>query len=159
VEYHKPDSIPNNKGKKNFRMMFWAASKQVDQNWDDQFMVYVLTADFSVFYTKINRILIGSDLSYDASLKYTLNLENEKVYNDKETIKLGLNLGHEFVLENLSLYFAIGTYVHANDDTQWTIYDKIGINYAITRHLMVGVVLKANYAQADYLSVGIGFNL
>ena len=35
VQYLKPENIPDNKGKKNFRMMFWGGSKQVDRNWDE----------------------------------------------------------------------------------------------------------------------------
>jgi hypothetical protein len=159
VDYQIPDSIPDNKWKKNFRMMFWGASKQVDENWNDQFMVYVLTADFSQFYCNVNRYLIGLDIIYDESVKYVLFREAEEVAQSKETIKVGLNLGHEFVLEQLSLYVALGVYVHNIDPSNGKIYDKIGINYAITPNLLVGVSLKAHYAQADYLSVGIGFNL
>ncbi len=159
VNYLIPDSIPNNKWKRNIRMMFWIASKQTDQNWENQYKVYVLTADFSQFYCNSNRYLIGMDMTYDESVKYVLIRKGEEISENKETIKVGLNIGHEFVLENLSLYFAIGMYVHNIDNTTGNIYDKIGVNYAITRNLMVGVALKAHYAQADYLSVGIGFNL
>jgi len=159
VKYLVPDSIPYNKWKKNFRMMFWAASKQIDQNWNNQYMVYVLTADFSQYYCNSNRYLIGLDLIYDESVKYALELEGEKIENNKETIKLGLNLGHEFVLDKLSLYFALGYYIYSIDTTKGKIYDKIAVNYTITRNLMIGVALSAHYAQADYLSVGIGFNL
>lgn len=159
VNYLVPDSLPNNKWKKNFRMMFWIASKQVDENLNDQFMVYVGTADFSQYYCNSMRYLIGLDVIYDESVQYTLIQEGEEVTNNKETIKVGLNIGHEFVLDKLSLYFALGMYVHSIDKTNGNIYDKIGVNYAITRNLTIGVVLKAHYAQADYLSVGIGFNL
>ena len=122
-------------------------------------MVYVLTADFSQYYCNSNRYLIGLDLIYDESVKYALELEGEKIENNKETIKLGLNLGHEFVLDKLSLYFALGYYIYSIDTTKGRIYDKIAVNYTITRNLMIGVALSAHYAQADYLSVGIGFNL
>jgi hypothetical protein len=159
VQYLIPDSIPNNKWKKNFRMMFWWASKQVDQNWNSQYNVYVGTADFSQYYCNSNRYLIGLDVIYDESVKYALQQEGEEIDNNKQTIKVGLNIGHEFVLEKLSLYFALGYYVYDIDTTEGNIYDKIGINYAITRNLMVGVTLQAHYAQANYLSIGIGVNL
>jgi len=159
VKYLVPDLIPNNKWKKNFRMMFWAASKQIDQNWDKQYKVFVATADFSQYYCNSNCYLIGLDLIYDESVKYALEQEGEEVENNKETIKMGLNIGHEFMLDKLSLYFALGYYVYSIDTTKGKVYDKIGVNYAITRNLMIGVALSAHYAQADYLSVGIGLNL
>jgi len=159
VQFLKPDSIPDKKGKKNFRLMFWGASKQVDQNWSDKFLVYVVTGDYSNYYNNRSRYLIGFDLIYDESVKYVLGQEGTEITNDKETIKVGLNVGHEFVLEKLSLYFAIGAYVYAIDKPDGLIYDKIGINYAVTRHLMLGVTLKAHYAKADYLCIGIGINL
>jgi len=158
IDYLVPDSIPNNKWKKNFRLMFWMASKQIDQNWNNQYMVYVATADFSQYYGNSSRYLLGMDVIYDESVKYALLEEGVQVQNNKETIKVGLNIGNEFVLDKLSLYFALGYYVYSIDTTKPKVYDKIGVNYAITPNLLVGVVLKAHYAQADYLSVGIGVN-
>ena len=159
VQYLKPDSIPDKKGKKNFRLMVWGATKQVDQKWDKQFMVYVLTGDFSNFYNNRNRYLIGFDLIYDESIKYVLESYGSEINDNKEIINYGVNVGHEWVLERLSLYFAVGMYVHAIDKTDSKIYNKIGVFYALTPYLMLGTTFKAHYAQADYISIGIGFNL
>ncbi len=159
VQYLKPENIPDNKGKINFRLMLWGAGKQVDQHWDGQFLVLVLTGDFSGFYNNRNRILIGFDMIYDESVKYVLESDSIEINNNKEIINYGINIGHEWVLEKLSLYFAVGMYVHAIDKPERAIYDKIGIYYAITPRLVFGATLKAHYAQADYFSVGVGFNL
>ena len=158
VQYFISDSIPDKKGKKNFRLMFWGATKQVERNWSDQFLVFVLTGDYSNYYNNRSRYLIGFDMIYDESVKYVLNRERTEISDNKETVKIGINVGHEVVLEKLSLYIALGVYVHTIDKTNGAIYDKIGVNYAITRHLILGVVLKAHYAQADYLCAGLGLN-
>ncbi len=159
VRYEKPDFIPRKKGKVNFRMMFWAATKQINHYLGDRFMVYVLTGDLSVYYNNRNRILAGYDIVNNGSTIYVLTSGVTPPKNDVNLIKYGVNIGHEWVLDKLSIYLALGVYLHNPDDSDNIIYDKIGVYYAFAPFLVVGTTLNAQYGKADYLSLGIGINL
>lgn len=159
LQFKKPAFVPKKKGKVDFRMMFWAATKQMSHNREDRFMVYVLTGDLSVYYNNSNRILTGYDIINDGSTRCSLESGGMTSEGDVNFTKYGINLAHEWVLDKLSISLALGVYVHNPDESDGIIYDKIGVYYSFAPFLVIGTTLNAQYGKADYLSVGIGINL
>ncbi len=159
IEYLKPQNITKRKGKIHFRMLASEAKKQIERDWDNQYRVQVGSADFSVFYNNFNRICLGFDAISDESVKVILLKKEKREYTDKELMKYAVLLGHEWVFSNLSLFGSFGYYVYTNDKSDGLVFNKIGLNFAILKYLVVNLTLKTYYARADYLSVGIGIIL
>jgi hypothetical protein len=117
------------------------------------------SADFSIFYNNFNRIYLGCDAILDESVRVILGRKETRIYSDEEIVKYGIVAGHEWVFSKLSLFGAFGYYVKTIDKSDGLVYNKIGLNYAVFKYLVLNLTLKTYYARADYLSVGVGIIL
>jgi hypothetical protein len=159
IDYVKPQHITRRKGKVHFRMMASQATKQIERDYENHYRVVVGSADFSIFYNNFNRIYLGCDAIYDESVRVILGRKETRIYSDEEIVKYGIVAGHEWVFSNLSLFGAFGYYVKTIDKSDGLVYNKIGLNYAVFKYLVINLTLKTYYARADYLSVGVGIIL
>jgi len=155
-KYLEPKSKFRQKHKIHFRMVASQAKKQIERDWDNQYLVQVGSADFSVFYNNFNRICLGFDAVFDESTRVVLQRKENIIYSDKEIMKYSIIGGHEWVFSNLSLFAAVGYYVYTLDKSDGLVFNKIGLNFAVLKYLVFNLTLKTYYARADYLSAGIG---
>ncbi len=159
IKYHKPEILPEKKGKMNIRIIGSLASKQISRQWDMDFMVYIGTMILSGYYNNTNRLLIGIDGVYDESVKYMLEQKEQPTEELMDVAKIGVNIGHEWTFSWLSIFMNLGYYVHNNYENDAVLYNKIGMNIQIMKFAFVGVNLQAHWGQAEFLSFGLGLNL
>jgi len=159
VNYQVPEVLIKNKGKINFRLMGSMATKQENKQWDEDYLVYMVNALISGYYNNSNRILFGIDGIYDESSRALVELEGDTLTRISEYSKYGLSIGHEWVFSRIAFNFCMGYYLYNPDETNTEFYDKMGLNFFITRNILIGLTLEAHYARADFLSVGLGINL
>ena len=159
VKYQKPELLPEKKRKINLRIMGSLATKQISRQWDMDFMVYIGTMILSGYYNNTNRLLIGVDGVYDESIKYILKRKEKPTKELMDVAKIGVNIGHEWTFSRMSIFMNLGYYVHNNYENDAVLYNKIGVNFQILKFVFVGVNLQAHWAQAEFLSFGLGFNL
>lgn len=159
VNYLVPEVLVENKGKINFRLMGSMATKQENKQWNKDFLVYVVNVLVSGYYNNSNRILFGVDGIYDESSQALIELEGDTLTRISEYGKYGLCVGHEWVFSRIAFNMCIGYYLYNPDESNSEFYDKMGLNFFITRNILIGLTLEAHYAKADFLSVGLGINL
>lgn len=159
VNYQVPEVLIKNKGKINFRLMGSMATKQENKQWDEDYLVYVANALISGYYNNSNRILFGVDGIYDESSRALLEIQGDTLTEISKLTKYGINIGHEWVFSRIAFNFCMGYYLYNLDKTNTEFYDKMGINFFVTRNVFIGLILEAHYAKADFLSVGLGINL
>ena len=110
-------------------------------------------------YNNKSRIGIAADLFKDQSVMHQMKYDTITGNDNKTNLQVGIGAVHEVVINRLSLPIQAGFYVYNNYTILPTMYIKLGVNYAITKHLYANFTLKSHYAKADYFSYGVGFIL
>jgi len=120
---------------------------------------YVLTVFGNVlkpvgFKTKLG---LGFDLSYDGSDIKMLELRGEEPESFYKVMRKGINGAFELSFSKASMFFNVGVYIGGQDKSDGDVYEKFSLRYDITDNLFASLILKAHFARADFLAVGIGY--
>ncbi|MAN59217.1 MAG: deacylase [Flavobacteriaceae bacterium] len=101
---------------------------------------------FSEFIEKEIDYLVASRL--DASLT-----------GGEDYRRVGVFLGHELHFNRLALLTQAGYYVYYPYDFEGRFYQRIGLQYHVTRAWFLGATLKTHGAKAEAVEFGIGYRL
>lgn len=158
IQFRIPDSLIMNKGKKNIRLSFGMATKEILDHWEEDFLVYTGEIAFTGYYNNVNRYIIGFDATYDQSNAKEIATQGDSTNMWIEESKLGVIAGHEWVFSRLAVNLSLGYYLYDIYKSDDPVYNKIGIIYFFSRNLFAGLSLKSHYAKADFLSGNVGLN-
>lgn len=104
-----------------------------------------------------SKIGLGTDLFYDG----TINLSRQdggfdhdkKIYN----YQAGVHLSYSLIYNKLSLMLQPGIYLYSKMPSTCPFYDRIGINYNLTEHLLANLSLKTILFKANVIEWGLGY--
>jgi hypothetical protein len=101
---------------------------------------------------------LGLQLSYNRSLDY-FPLENpDREKRGRKKLQAGVYVSYEHFLGKLSLPLQLGAYVY-NKAMSPVLFQQFGLRYQCTKHISTEVLLKSHMGQADFIHLGIGYNL
>lgn len=106
-----------------------------------------------------SRLGIGFDVSYDGTDQKIVETENG--VEDESSlpyIKTGGNVGWELMISKVSFMLNVGGYFSGKYQKEGGIYEKLSFLYYFNDHIYSSITLKAHYARADYITIGIGYN-
>lgn len=106
-----------------------------------------------------SRVGIGFDVSYDGTDQKILETENG--VEDESSlpyIKTGGNIGWELMISKVSFMLNVGGYFSGKYQGEGGIYEKLSFLYYFNDKIYSCITLKAHYARADYITIGIGYN-
>jgi hypothetical protein len=149
-------------GKKWFQVQFGAGLgyKNMDAEIGGKYMVYAFYANVLKQISFKSRLGIGFDVSYDGTDKKLIESSSgEEVESFWPVVKTGGNIAWELMISRVSLVFNIGGYFSGEYKTEGGIYEKVAVWYYFNESLYGSLTLKAHYARADYITLGIGYNL
>ena len=149
-------------GKKWFQVQFGAGVgyKNMEAEIGGSYMVYALYANVLKQISFKSRLGIGFDVSYDGTDKRILETTGgEELNSFMPVVKTGGNIAWELMISKVSLMFNIGGYFSGAYKTEGGIYEKIAIWYYLNENIYTSLTLKAHYARADYITLGVGYNL
>jgi hypothetical protein len=101
----------------------------------------------------INALTLASEIIFDYSLKEKL----ERDQLEKSYVRIGLALGHEFILGRFRFGQQLVFYPYSPSPYFSKIYHRWGINYQINRSLTVGFRLLAHKQVANFFDFRIGY--
>ncbi len=175
MAYHlsKPNSYSRSKllpelypyefdGKKWFQLQFGAGLgyKNMNAEIGGNYMVYALYANVLKQISFTSRLGVGFDVSYDATDKKIMETTGGKQLDSFwPVVKTGGNIAWELMISKVSLVFNVGGYISGKYKTEGGIYEKFAIRYYINNSIYTSLTLKAHYARADYITLGVGYNL
>lgn len=149
-------------GKKFFQVQFGGGMgyKNMDAEIGGRYLVYAIFANVMKQVSFKSRLGLSLDASYDGTDRAYLNHNSE----DKEErflpiVKTGVAGAWELMISRVSLVFNVGGYLSGAYQSEGTIYEKLGIWYYFNDNLFTSLTLKAHYARADYITLGIGYNI
>ncbi len=148
-------------GKKWFQVQFGAGLgyKNMDAEVGGSYMVYALYANVLKQISFKSRLGIGFDVSYDGTDKKMMEINGDQVESFWPVVKTGGNIAWELMISKVSLVFNIGGYFSGAYKTEGGIYEKFAIWYYFNDNVFTSLTLKAHYARADYITLGVGYNL
>ncbi len=149
-------------GKKWFQVQFGAGLgyKNMDAEIGGSYMVYAMYANILKQISFTSRLGIGLDVSYDGTdRKIVETASGEKLDSFIPIVKTGGSFAWELMISKVSLVFNIGGYFSGKYQTEGGIYEKLAIWYYFNDNIYTSLTLKAHYARADYITLGIGYNL
>lgn len=121
----------------------------------------VFTQSLSLYkpLNKKSSIGIGFDFSWDESHKNMLLEQGIEPATGLGLAKYGSALNYELRLEKFALKFGLGTYLYTKEKTEGPIYEKLALNYLVSKNLYCSIELKAHAIRAAYIAWGIGYQL
>ena len=123
----------------------------------DRFWVYGFGLNLSRKVNLLHAYTIGAELMADESVGFLYQMESRK---GRSFYRLGANVGHEFLLGNKFVFSQqIGVYIFNQTPYISWIYHRWGLNYKITKNLMIGSNLLADLQKANFLDLRMTYSI
>jgi hypothetical protein len=133
--------------------------KSLNSEYGKTYLVYTMTANIFRQISYKSRFGLGFDFVYDGSDYFNL-IRNKTPINTKlAIIRPGFHIGYEILVSKVSLILNFGTYFGGKEKSDGNLYEKIGLKYKLNDQWFSNISLKAHAGRADYLTLGIGYNL
>jgi hypothetical protein len=84
---------------------------------------------------------------------------NEHVDSNTDYRRIGLYIGHELFINDLSVEAQVGYYVYSPFDYLGPFYQRIGLKYYISNTIFTSMTLKTHAAKAEAVEFGVGVRL
>ncbi len=149
-------------GRKFFQVQFGGGMgyKNMEAEIGGKFMVYTLYANALKQISFKSRLGVGLDMSYDGTDRRIVETNNgEELSSFFPIVKTGGTIAWELMISRVSLMFNIGGYFSGEYKTEGGIYEKLGLRYYFNDKLFSEITLRAHYARADHITLGLGYNL
>jgi len=149
-------------GKKFFQVQFGAGLgyKNMEAEIGGSYGVFAMYTNVLKQVSFKSRLGIGFDVSYDGTDKKMIETYGEEELESFwPVIKTGGTIAWELMMSKVSLVLNIGGYFSGAYEREGAIYEKLAIRYYFNQSLYASICLRANYARADYITFGAGYNL
>ncbi len=107
-------------------------------------------------YSRLARVTFGADYFFDPSRMYP---EWSPVQGPEAQHRVGVHVGHDFIINRAYLTTQIGGFVYEGYDTEEYFFFRLGGKIRVTKHMYVNATLMSFWVYAKMLEFGIGFNL
>ncbi len=106
-----------------------------------------------------SRLGFGLDLSYDGSDEKLLALRGVNPEHRIDLVRTGINGAYELNFSRMAIMLNLGVYLTGLDKSDGYVYEKVALRFGITDRLFAGIMLRAHYARADFVSFGLGYRI
>lgn len=135
--------------------VFGIARRSLDENGQSRRLPLVgLGVQGAKQVGRINNLTLGLEGYYDEELHQDL----QKDSLDVPPVKVGLQVGHEFILGRFLFSQQLGVYLYDKTPYFDQLYHRWGIVYRAGRHLGIGFNLKAHRQVADFADLRVVYS-
>jgi hypothetical protein len=116
---------------------------------------------------RLNRksaLQFGAELFLTQSIKeyikyFSVAYPNQNVDPNTDYKRIGVFIGHELIINRISLEAQLGYYVYQPFKKDIPIYDRVGIKYYFTDKIFLGFTIKTHLFLAEALEFGVGYRI
>ena len=151
------NTIPPFKKSWGYYLYAFAAFKEAAPLESPVYLVNVFNLEVMKDFSYTGRFGGGISLTYDRSL--TTEVYNSPTFawnGSKLKLEVAPYLSYEYVAGNLSFPIQLGCYIYNNYMTS-SFFEKVGVRYRITNHLIFGGAVKAHLGHGDFIEWGLGY--
>ena len=129
-----------------------------------QFPFYIFSAYADKRLSRKSAVQLGTEIFFSNFLKDLIRLQavsfpEMNVDPDTDFKRVGMFLGHELFISDLSIILQLGYYIYYPFDFEGRTYNRIGLKYYFGKKLFGAVTLKSHAAKAEAVEFGIGVRL
>ena len=129
-----------------------------------QFPFYIFSAYADKRLSRKSAVQLGTEIFFSNFLKDLIRLQavsfpELNVDADTDFKRVGMFLGHELFISDLSIILQLGYYIYYPFDFEGRTYNRIGFKYYFGKKLFGAVTLKSHAAKAEAVELGIGVRL
>ena len=116
---------------------------------------------------RLNRksaLQFGAELFLTESIKeyikdFSVAYPDRNVAANTDYKRIGIFIGHELIINRISLEAQLGYYVYQPFKKDIPIYDRVGIKYYFTDKIFLGFTIKTHLFLAEALEFGVGYRI
>ncbi len=135
------------------------AIKETGDPGGPKYEVFSLSTEYNMPFKKLMRYGGSFDIMYDNSTLVHFKKDSVSYTYNAEATKIGAAFQGEILLDRLSAFGGIGIYIYNRDKQVRTLYQRIGLRYRVTNFFYAHIALKTHLNFADYLELGVSYNL
>lgn len=155
-EWGKKDYNSERKKGSVIRLSIYSSMKEINKEDKKQYPVFGLSGKFSHTIGRMNALTIGSEWTWDGSLKEYISMND---ISDSNHNRISITAGHELLIGKVNFYQDIGVYIYSPFVAPDPIYQRYGIEYFVNQNFSVGLNLKAHRHVADLLDIRITLSI
>lgn len=154
---YQKDTIPPPVKKWETFVIAVAGQKELEAPAGNKYMVYGVQTNVYRTLNYKNKIGGGIEMAYNNATKQLWALDS--VYTNKfsDIAQLGVKACYSFDIHRLSFPVELGVYVYKKQKHNGDFFNRIGVRYTATKHIIVNVTLFTHWAKADYFEWGLGY--
>ncbi|AEA44734.1 hypothetical protein Fluta_2754 [Fluviicola taffensis DSM 16823] len=101
---------------------------------------------------------VGMEIALDVISKQSIFNYREYIPKTQGSIiQVGAYLGYNVPLDRFRFVLGMGAYLRDRYDQDGRFYHRVGMRYQCENGLLFNLVLKSNWAKADYVEYGVGY--
>lgn len=156
--YYKLDENYHWKEHLTYNVNFNYAVKEIPPIGGPEYPVYDLSFYVNKQISRTNILNIGIDGFNNTALKEEMKQENidPKSVDNK---RIGINIGHELKINRISILTQFGGYIYRPYKTDKPVYQRIALNFYLTKHTFIHYGFITHFAKADHYEWGMGISL
>jgi hypothetical protein len=97
------------------------------------------------------------DIFYNTEVKEFLLNSGDTIKNDLAIIRPAVSFVHIYEFSRLSFILQVGCYLYTKYKGDGYIYERIGLQFLISKHLQANLSMKIHIAKADNVEFGFGY--
>ena len=139
-------------------VIYSAGTKVYDNLYGKKYFGSSLSYNLERIINHKRKIGLGADLSYDGSISEALASEDgtpDKHFD--KLIRFGLHTSYATRYKQLIMGIQIGYDLYSKYTVITPVYNKLSIQYLLTRNIIGSISIKSHMAKADCLEYGIGY--
>ncbi|GAB4143883.1 MAG: acyloxyacyl hydrolase [Bacteroidia bacterium] len=149
------ESLVNDR-KWHFSALFVAGANDINPPGGNKFAVTNMITYMMKQTARKHRFGGGIDLMYSQALRHILLYDSVNV-SVAGNLQPGVKFCYELVMGRLSYPMEMGVYLYSRYKENGPVYNRWGLRYLATDHLLLNLSLKTHFAKAEYWEVGAGW--
>lgn len=147
-----------------YNVVFRGGVNQSDIIGSKQYPYYAVSFYADKRWSKKSAFQLGADVFWAKYLEEYIRYKSiaypeENIDGNTDYRKVGVFVGHELFVNNLSLEVQAGGYVYSKFNSTGTLYQRIGLKYYFGSRAFAALSLKTHGAQAEVMEFGVGVRL
>jgi len=165
----EPDYIASSEDKKfkesiKYNIVLRSGINESDVIGTGQFPFLIVSAYADKRLNRKSAIQLGTDVFFSKFLKELIYFNavafpEFNVRGDEDWKRIGLFVGHELFINNMSFEAQLGYYVYYPFDFEGRVYNRLGLKRYFGDKLFGAITLKSHGAKAEAVEFGIGLRL
>ena len=139
-------------------VIYSAGSKVYDNLLGKRYFINSVSYNLERFINHKRKIGLGADFSYDGSIRESLASEEGIPEKDfTKLIRFGMHTSYAIRYKQLMMGIQIGYYLYSKYIVLTPVYNKISVQYLLTKNIAGSIAVKSHMGKADCLEYGVAY--